>query len=527
MELYLGSTLADYEVVELIGRGAYSYVYHVRSQIGSVDLALKVVDKQRVKEATQLSRLRNEIALQKTLEHRHVVRLLHNFEDEGNFFLVLEYCSGGSLHSFIAKEGRLSEEETRLLCMQLIEGLEYLHSLNIMHRDLKLANLFLSDDKTGLKIGDFGLAVKLMNEQDSHSTFCGTPNYMAPEIVNHCTYDARTDLFSLGCIIYACLTGSPPFESQNVEDTLKKVSKIDYNIPDFFSAEAKDLTKRLLSKSDTRLTLEQVKTHGFFRRFVAQDAPTLFIDYPGTRQLTLDDECSYCEYSEPLVSPINQMTSKIDRSVLKESAKYSENILMNSTKKRSNSQVYREKNSETEMKPMDPLDTYNLKPCKFQLRKGYLEIRTSGTLHLVLGTKRLKISSDGTSIVYKDRRYSLRTTKQSLRNLYEYARVCVEVIRSKTVKVQHRDEVGEYLLMWNSPNPNFEAYFNDGTKIFYRVGTESMTLSTVYEERIQIDPYSAVADSIEDVSWRVNCAMEGLKVCQEKDKQGKFERPDV
>lgn len=514
MEPWLGSTLADYQVVDLIGRGAYSYVYHVRSQHSSLDLALKVVDKARVKEAAQLSRLKNEIALQKTLEHRHVVRLLHHFEDESHFYLVLEFCPGGSLHAFIGKEGRLSEEETRLLCMQLLEGLEYLHSLKVMHRDLKLANLFLSDDKTGLKIGDFGLAVQLSDERDSHSTFCGTPNYMAPEIVNHMTYDARTDLFSFGCIVYACLTGSPPFESQNVEDTLKKVSKIEYNTPEYFSPEAKDLTKRLLSKSDTRLTLEQVKSHGFFRRFVAQDAPTLFIDYPAARQLTIEEDCSYCEYSEPLVSPINQVNSMLSRSVLKETSKYSENILLSSTKKRNPSSK-----EPAELKPMEPLVTTNLKPCKFQLRKGFLELRQSGTLHIALGAKKLKISSDGTSIVYKDRRYSLRTTKKSLRSLYEYARVCVEVMRSKTVKVQHSDDYADYLLMWNSPNPNFDVYFNDGTKIFYRVGSGTMTINTLFGKEMQVDPYCAVTDSIEDVSWRIHLVMEGLKVCQEMEQR--------
>jgi serine/threonine protein kinase len=517
MESSLGSTLADYQVIGLIGRGAYSYVYHVRSHHSPIDLALKVVDKARVKEATQLSRLKNEIDLQMTLEHRHVVSLLHHFEDENHFFLVMEYCPGGSLHAFIGKEGRLSEEETRLLCGQLLQGLEYLHSLQIMHRDLKLANLFLSDDKTELRIGDFGLAVQLSTAQDSHSTFCGTPNYMAPEIVNHLTYDARTDLFSFGCIVFACLTGSPPFESQKVEDTLKKVSKIEYEIPEYCSGEAKDLIKRLLSKSDVRISLEEVKSHGFFRRFIAQDAPTLFIDYQPPKQLTIDEDCSYCEYSEPLVSPINQMAGRQDYSVLKETTRYADNKQPDLDKP---TKAYTDNPpAKPSSKQIEPLTTYNLGPCRFQLRKGHLEVKSSGTLYVSLGVKHLKISSDGTSIIYKDRRYSLRTTNKSVRSLYDYARVCLDVIRSKTVKVRHQDDKAEYMLMWNSPNPNFEVDFKDGMRIVYRVGSGAMTLHTFMGKAVQIDPYCAVTDSIEDVSWRVNLAMEGLKECLAKEKE--------
>jgi serine/threonine protein kinase len=500
MEWSLGSALSDYQVVGLIGRGAYSYVYHVRSHHNSADLALKVVDKQRVKEATQLSRLYNEIELQKTLDHRHVVRLLHNFEDESHFFLVMEYCPGGSLHAFISSEGRLSEEETRLLCMQLLEGLEYLHSLQVMHRDLKLANLFLSEDKTELLIGDFGLAVKLQHELDSHSTFCGTPNYMAPEIVNHLTYNAKSDLFSFGCIVYACLAGSPPFESQSVEVTLKKVRESDYKIPDYFSGEAKDLVKRLLYKSDARLTLEQVKNHGFFRRFVVQDAPTLFINYQPPR-LTLDDDCCYCEYSESLVSPINQLSVRQDFSVLKDVTKQ------------------HTANKSFKTAPIEPLATHHLPPCKFQLRQGYLEVQPCGTLYVELGSLQMKISSDGTSIAYKDRHYSLKTTNKSVRRLYEYARLCIDVIRSKTVKVRCSDEEAEYLLMWNSPNPNFEVDFVDGSRIVYRVGSRNMTLHTSAGQEVQIDPYCAVTESIEDVSWRVSKVMQGLKKCLVKDRE--------
>mmetsp|Transcript_8667 Transcript_8667/g.8658 ORF Transcript_8667/g.8658 Transcript_8667/m.8658 type:complete len:195 (+) Transcript_8667:24-608(+) len=194
MESKLGSRLPDYEVIKPLGRGAYSYVYHVKYRSTSQEFALKIIEKQVVVQKNLTNRLLNEIKLQKRLNHPCIVKFYHSFEDEDCIYLVLEYCAGGELFSYIKSEGRLSEDETRMLCSQLVDGIDYLHNRGILHRDLKLGNLLLSEDKTLLKIGDFGLAVKLSNYSEERSTLCGTPNYISPEVVNRQPYGLAADL---------------------------------------------------------------------------------------------------------------------------------------------------------------------------------------------------------------------------------------------------------------------------------------------------------------------------------------------
>ena len=109
-----------------------------------------------------------------------MVRLYHNFEDDECIYMVLELCSGGDLYTYLKQEGHLSENKTAQLGLQLVEGIQYLHSLGVLHRDLKLGNLLLSEDKCTIKIADFGLAVQLKDFKEERDTLCGTPNYISP-----------------------------------------------------------------------------------------------------------------------------------------------------------------------------------------------------------------------------------------------------------------------------------------------------------------------------------------------------------
>jgi len=170
----------DYEIVEPLGRGASSYVYRVKNRLNGLEYGLKVVDKAQLKRPMQLQRLMTEIALQKALSHPNILRLYHSFEDADSHYLVLEFCPGGELFHYIKTEGRLKEETTAMLCGQLVEGLAYLHSNQIIHRDLKLGNILLNEEATELKIADFGLAKRLDSRDAESATICGTPNYISP-----------------------------------------------------------------------------------------------------------------------------------------------------------------------------------------------------------------------------------------------------------------------------------------------------------------------------------------------------------
>ena len=194
MEQDSNSEIKNYEILRPLGQGAYSTVYHVRHRASGSEYAMKIVDKKQLSHSNLNRRLKNEITLQSSLNHPSIVKLYNSFFDEDLIYLVLELCSGGELYTQIKEEGRLSEDDTKHLCSQIVEGLIYLHSLGILHRDLKLGNLLLSEDRTSVKIGDFGLAVKLKNFSEERNTLCGTPNYISPEIINRQPYGLASDL---------------------------------------------------------------------------------------------------------------------------------------------------------------------------------------------------------------------------------------------------------------------------------------------------------------------------------------------
>ena len=131
---------------------------------------------------------------------------------------------------------------------QVIEGLLYLHSHSILHRDLSLANLLLTR-AMDVKIADFGLATQLSGPNDKHFTMCGTPNYISPEIAMRSAHGLEADVWSIGCMLYTMMVGQPPFDTQGVRNTLKKVIQADFDLPESLSTEAKHLVQALLKKN--------------------------------------------------------------------------------------------------------------------------------------------------------------------------------------------------------------------------------------------------------------------------------------
>ena len=178
-------------------------------------------------------------------------------------------CENQTLNELLKRRKTLSELEVQYYIIKLIEALKYLHSLRIIHRDLKLANLFLTD-KLELKLGDFGLAIKLSKEGERRKTVCGTPNYIAPEILDGKTgHSYEVDIWSLGVIIYTLIIGKPPFETPNVKTTYKRVRMNAYSFPNdsIISVAAKDLIQKILVIDPSkRLTLQEIQDHYFFHQ---------------------------------------------------------------------------------------------------------------------------------------------------------------------------------------------------------------------------------------------------------------------
>ena len=169
----------------------------------------------------------------------------------------------------------VTEPETRYFVKQIVEACIYLHEKRIIHRDLKLGNLFLNDQME-IKIGDFGLATRMENESDRKRTLCGTPNYIAPEVINKKGHSYEVDVWSLGCILYTLLLGKPPFETSSLKDTYTKIRKNDYVIPENrISRDSVLLIQRCLKHEPyDRPTMAQIYLDPFFSSFTPATLPT-------------------------------------------------------------------------------------------------------------------------------------------------------------------------------------------------------------------------------------------------------------
>ncbi|KAJ8940046.1 hypothetical protein NQ314_010878 [Rhamnusium bicolor] len=167
----------------------------------------------------------------------------------------------------------LTEPETRYYMKQILNGVNYLHSNRIIHRDLKLGNLFLNDELV-VKIGDFGLAAKIEYDGERKKTLCGTPNYIAPEILNKKGHSFEVDIWSMGCIMYTLLIGRPPFETNSLKETYSRIKKCDYRISSNISASAKHMIMLMLQPEPTsRPTCDQLLRHDFILGYCPANLP--------------------------------------------------------------------------------------------------------------------------------------------------------------------------------------------------------------------------------------------------------------
>lgn len=211
----------------------------------------------------------SEIRIHRSLHHPNVVAFEHFFEDNENVYILLELCHNQTLNELLKRRKRLQELEVQCYVLQMISGLKYLHGRRVIHRDLKLGNLFLTD-RMEEKIGDFGLATRLDFENERRKTVCGTPNYIAPEIISGKDgHSYEVDVWSLGVIVYTLLIGKPPFETSDVKTTYKRIKMNAYSFPDHIkiSAQARDLITKILHLDPKRRpTLDQILCHPFVSR---------------------------------------------------------------------------------------------------------------------------------------------------------------------------------------------------------------------------------------------------------------------
>lgn len=189
--------------------------------------AFKVMTKDLIIRQNARECVRDEIKLHQWLNHRNIVEFIRKFTDIQNVYIVLEFCENGSLKSLQQCRNIISEFECRYYIYHILSGLQYLHKAQIIHRDLKLANIFLGKNLT-VKIGDFGLATQMNDSGELKATTCGTANYLAPEVINRNGYSYPVDVWAVGVIMYYLLVGYAPFETESIDKTYSKILTCDF-----------------------------------------------------------------------------------------------------------------------------------------------------------------------------------------------------------------------------------------------------------------------------------------------------------
>lgn len=237
-------------------------------------------------------KLLGEIKVHKSMDHPNIVRQRDCFEDEVNVYMILDICTNGTLMEMLRNRKRFTEPETRYFGLQILGAAKYMHSRRVIHRDLKLGNLFL-DEEMCIKVGDFGLAALLVDDDDRKKTICGTPNYIAPEVLFGSAegHSYEVDLWSIGVIFYAMLIGKPPFQSKDVKAIYAKIKTNEYEFPSGLdiSSDARDLITNLLSTDpENRPSIDDIARHAFFNsgvmpRSIPSSAVKSLPDFPSSQ----------------------------------------------------------------------------------------------------------------------------------------------------------------------------------------------------------------------------------------------------
>ncbi|CAI9108212.1 OLC1v1007766C1 [Oldenlandia corymbosa var. corymbosa] len=261
--------LGKYEIGRTLGEGNFGKVKYARNLDSGHPFAIKILEKHRIVDLNITDQIKREIGTLKLLKHPNVVRLHEVLASKSKIYMVLEYVDGGELFERIASKGKLSEAQGRRIFQQLIDGVSYCHNKGVFHRDLKLENV-LVDARGNVKITDFGLSAlpqHLRGDGLLHTT-CGSPNYVAPEILSNRGYDGATsDIWSCGVILYVILTGYLPFDDRNLAVLYQKIFKGDAQIPKWLSPGASNLIRRILDPNPrTRVKMADIKVDDWFKQ---------------------------------------------------------------------------------------------------------------------------------------------------------------------------------------------------------------------------------------------------------------------
>eukprot|EP00811_Abedinium_folium_P034932 NODE_7770_length_1551_cov_10.393961.p1 GENE.NODE_7770_length_1551_cov_10.393961~~NODE_7770_length_1551_cov_10.393961.p1 ORF type:complete len:357 (+),score=67.31 NODE_7770_length_1551_cov_10.393961:92-1162(+) len=295
--------ISDFELRTTLGTGTFGRVRLGRFREGPITapVALKILKKSELLRLRQVEHVKAEKDVLVMIQHPFIVTLITSFQDEKRIYMVMEYVNGGELFSYLRKEGRLKNDSARFYASEIVLALGYLHSLHIAYRDLKPENLLI-DSRGNIKVTDFGFA-KIV--EDRTWTLCGTPEYLAPELIQSKGHGQAVDWWALGILIFEMLAGHPPFYDDNPFGIYQKVLQARVDFPRHLDLKAKDLIKRFLTHDRAkrfgclRNGAEDVKKHKWFRgmefdQLMARAIPPPYL--PGVR--AADDTSLFDRYPE-------------------------------------------------------------------------------------------------------------------------------------------------------------------------------------------------------------------------------------
>eukprot|EP00659_Diplonema_papillatum_P018978 gene18978-29229_t len=257
--------IGSYVLGETLGKGSFGKVKLATHEVTGHKVAVKILNRQKIKSSHMDKKIRREIAVLKLFRHPHIIRLYDVIETSTDIFMCMEYINRGELFDYIVQNGRLSEASARRFFQQIVSSVEYCHHYNVAHRDLKPENLLL-DSNLNVKIADFGLS-NLMQDGDFLKTSCGSPNYAAPEVISGMLYAGpEVDVWSCGVILYALLCGRLPFDEESIPALFQRIKAGKYALPSSLPVGPRDIIKRVLVVDPMkRMTIKQIRETEWFR----------------------------------------------------------------------------------------------------------------------------------------------------------------------------------------------------------------------------------------------------------------------
>ncbi|XP_031381900.1 CBL-interacting serine/threonine-protein kinase 21-like [Punica granatum] len=259
------NNIGKYQFLRTIGGGTFAKVKLAVDSTNNQYVAIKVIDKHMVMQSNLKSQVQREIKTMRLLHHPNIIRIHEVIGTKTKIYIVMDYVSGGQLTDKLSYEKKLNEYEARKLFQQLVDAVDHCHNKGVYHRDLKPENLLL-DNKGNVKVSDFGLSA-LRKRGELLSTACGSPCYVAPELLTNRGYDgAAADIWSCGVILFEMLSGTLPFDDRNLINLYKKIYKAEYKFPTWFTESQKRIISRILDPNPkTRITAPEIGEDAWFQ----------------------------------------------------------------------------------------------------------------------------------------------------------------------------------------------------------------------------------------------------------------------